>query len=56
VNSSAIYLGQAAGAASGGWLIDHGGYKPLSWLGLGWVAGAILLSTWAARRTAAVAA
>ena len=26
LNTSAIYLGQAAGAASGGWLIAHGGY------------------------------
>ena len=26
LNTSAIYLGQAAGAASGGWLIAHRGY------------------------------
>ncbi len=51
LNSSAIYLGQAAGASSGGWLIDHGGYGPLSWLGLGWMALAIATSVWAMRRS-----
>ena len=30
LNTSAIYLGQAAGAASGGWLIAHGGYGALA--------------------------
>jgi predicted MFS family arabinose efflux permease len=49
LNSSAIYLGQAAGASSGGWLIAHGGYAPLNWLGLGWMAVAIALSLWAGR-------
>ena len=34
LNSSAIYLGQAAGAASGGWLIAHDGYGSLNWLGV----------------------
>jgi len=53
LNTSAIYLGQAAGAASGGWLVAHGGFGPLSWLGLGWLLGALLLSVWAARRTPA---
>jgi len=52
LNSSAIYLGQAAGASSGGWLIDHGGYGPLPWLGLGWMALAIATSVWATRRSA----
>ncbi|MEO7008592.1 MAG: MFS transporter [Caldimonas sp.] len=52
LNSSAIYLGQAAGASSGGWVIEHGGYAPLNWLGLGWMALAITLSLWAGRRTA----
>jgi predicted MFS family arabinose efflux permease len=52
LNSSAIYLGQAAGASSGGWLIAHGGYGPLNWLGLGWLALAIALSIWAERRMA----
>jgi predicted MFS family arabinose efflux permease len=52
LNSSAIYLGQAAGASSGGWVIEHGGYAPLNWLGLAWMALAIALSLWAGRRTA----
>jgi predicted MFS family arabinose efflux permease len=54
LNTSAIYLGQAAGAASGGWLIAHHGYGSLSFAGLGWIAVAIALSVWAAharRRT-----
>jgi len=55
LNSSAIYLGQAAGASSGGWLIDHGGYAPLPWLGLGWMALAIATSVWAMRRSARAA-
>jgi predicted MFS family arabinose efflux permease len=49
LNTSAIYLGQAAGAASGGWLIAHHGYGSLSFVGLGWLAVAIALSVWAAR-------
>ena len=48
LNTSAIYLGQAAGAASGGWLIAHHGYGSLSFVGLGWIAVAIALSVWAA--------
>ena len=51
LNTSAIYLGQAAGAASGGWLIAHGGYGPLNWVGLAWVVAAIALSLWAGRQT-----
>jgi predicted MFS family arabinose efflux permease len=50
LNSSAIYLGQAAGASSGGWLIANGGYGPLHWLGLAWMIAAIGTSVWAARR------
>ena len=49
LNSSAIYLGQAAGASSGGWLIAHHGYGGLSLVGLAWLAGAIVLSLWAGR-------
>jgi len=52
LNSSAIYLGQAAGASSGGWLIAHHGYGPLSIVGLAWLALAILLSVWASRARA----
>jgi predicted MFS family arabinose efflux permease len=49
LNTSAIYLGQAAGASSGGWLIAHHGYGLLSVVGLGWLALAIALSVWASR-------
>ena len=49
LNSSAIYLGQAAGASSGGWLIAHHGYGGLSSVGLAWLALAIALSVWAGR-------
>ena len=48
LNTSAIYLGQAAGAASGGWLIARHGYGSLSLVGLAWLAAAIALSVWAA--------
>src|SRR5678815_3990185 len=50
LNSSAIYLGQAAGASSGGWTIEHGGYAPLHWIGAAWMAAAITLSLWVGRR------
>ena len=46
LNTSAIYLGQAAGASSGGWLIAHQGYAPLSWVGLAWLLAALALSLW----------
>jgi predicted MFS family arabinose efflux permease len=49
LNTSAIYLGQAAGASSGGWLIAHHGYAPLSSFALAWLAAAIALSLWAGR-------
>ncbi|MEO5698020.1 MAG: MFS transporter [Burkholderiaceae bacterium] len=55
LNTSAIYLGQAAGAASGGWLIAHHGFGPLHWVGVGWLVVAITLSLWAGRRQAALA-
>ena len=50
LNSSAIYLGQAAGAASGGALVAASGYDGLSVVGLGWMLLAIALSAWVARR------
>jgi predicted MFS family arabinose efflux permease len=55
LNTSAIYLGQAAGASSGGWLIAHHGYGALSAIGLAWIAAAIAVSVWAghAQRRAA---
>lgn len=34
LNSSAMYAGQAIGAASGGWLISRGGMEWLHWAGL----------------------
>jgi predicted MFS family arabinose efflux permease len=52
LNTSAIYLGQAMGASSGGWLIAHFGFAPLHWVGLVWLAAAITLSLWAGRRAA----
>jgi predicted MFS family arabinose efflux permease len=55
LNTSAIYLGQSAGAAGGGWLIAHGGFAPLHWVGLGWLAAAIALSLWAGSRSDPVA-
>lgn len=50
LNTSAIYLGQAVGAASGGWLIAQSGYAPLHWAGLAWLALGLALSGWARRR------
>ena len=53
LNTSAIYLGQAAGAGSGGWLIAHHGFGSLHWFGLGWLLVALAVSLWAGRRSAA---
>jgi predicted MFS family arabinose efflux permease len=50
LNTSAIYLGQAVGAAGGGWLITHSGFTLLHWIGLAWVLAAIALSLWAGAR------
>ena len=44
LNTSAIYLGQAVGAAGGGWMVAHGGYAPLPRVGLAWMAAAVVLS------------
>ena len=55
LNTSAIYVGQAAGAASGGWLINCTGYTSLNWTGLAWLAAAIVVSVWAGRRTVVLA-
>jgi predicted MFS family arabinose efflux permease len=55
LNTSAIYVGQAAGAASGGWLITRTGYTVLNWAGLAWLAAAIAVSAWAGRRTVVLA-
>jgi predicted MFS family arabinose efflux permease len=50
LNTSAIYLGQAAGAAGGGALMAASGYSHLHWVGLAWMLGAIALSAWVAAR------
>jgi predicted MFS family arabinose efflux permease len=53
LNSSAMYAGQAIGAATGGWLIAQAGFTPLHWAG---TAGLLLamaasgLATYHARR------
>jgi predicted MFS family arabinose efflux permease len=47
LNSSAMYAGQAIGAASGGWLIAHDGMKTLHWAGFGMLLLAITASAWA---------
>ncbi len=53
LNTSAIYVGQAAGAGGGGALLAAGGFGPLPWAALTWMVLALLLSAWAARRMAA---
>ena len=53
LNSSAMYVGQALGASSGGAIIAQQGFGLLHWVGLAWMAAAIGLSLWAARRLAA---
>ena len=55
LNTSASYLGQAIGAAGGGWLIAHGGFAPLHWVGLAWMLMAIALSLWVGARRVAFA-
>jgi MFS transporter, DHA1 family, inner membrane transport protein len=55
LNTSAMYLGQAVGAAGGGAMLSTGGYDSLHWPATAWVVAAILLSFWLARRMAAPA-
>lgn len=50
LNSSAMFAGQALGAASGGAIMTRQGYGPLHWMGLAWMLAAIALSVWAGRR------
>ncbi|KPF52513.1 transporter [beta proteobacterium AAP51] len=50
LNTSAIYGGQAIGAAGGGALLATQGFAPLPWAGLAWMLLALALSLWAARR------
>jgi len=50
LNTSAIYLGQGVGAGAGGALLVAGGFAALPVAALAWMAGAIGLSLWVARR------
>jgi predicted MFS family arabinose efflux permease len=55
LNSSALYAGQAIGAAAGGWMITRGGMGSLHWAALAGVIASILasaLATHYARREA----
>ena len=50
LNSAAIYVGQAIGAATGGALLAVSGFGHLAWAALVWMMVAIVLSQWAASR------
>ncbi len=50
LNSSAMYVGQFAGAASGGAMIAAGGFGGLSWVASLWMLAALATSMWVARR------
>ncbi len=50
LNSSAMYAGQAIGAASGGWLIAGGQMEMLHWAGFAALVMAMAVSAWAASR------
>jgi predicted MFS family arabinose efflux permease len=56
LNTSAIYAGQAIGAAGGGAIVlaneaaGRATYAGLHWVGLAWIALALGTSLWAARR------
>ncbi|WBY02128.1 MFS transporter [Ramlibacter tataouinensis] len=51
LNSSAMYAGQAIGAAGGGWLMLHSGFGLLHWAGLASLIAALGLSMLATRAT-----
>jgi predicted MFS family arabinose efflux permease len=55
LNTSAMYLGQAIGAASGGALMLASGFDRLHWAALAWVLLAIVLSAGLAWRMRAQA-
>lgn len=55
LNSSALYAGQALGAAGGGWLIAHGHIDSLHWAGLCGLLLAMAASAWATRSARAPA-
>ncbi len=52
LNSSALYAGQAIGAASGGWLIGHAGMDLLHWAGFAGLMAAMAVSAWASHVSA----
>ena len=52
LNSSAMYVGQFAGAASGGAMIAARDFAGLNWAALAWMLLALGASVWAARRMA----
>ncbi len=52
LNTSAMYLGQAIGAAGGGAMVAASGFGTLHWVALGWMLLAIGLSALLARRMA----
>ena len=53
LNSSAMYAGQAIGAAAGGWLIvNTGSMDQLHWAGLASLLAAMAVSAWASRQPA----
>lgn len=55
LNSSALYAGQALGAATGGAMLAGAGgtgWGQLHWAGLGWMLAALATSLWAARALA----
>jgi predicted MFS family arabinose efflux permease len=56
LNTSAMYLGQAVGAAGGGAIIAATGWSGLNWSALAWVLAAIALSAWLARQAMPAAA
>ena len=49
LNTSAMYGGQALGAALGGWLIAHGHMLRLHWVGLVLLLAAMATSAWATK-------
>ena len=49
LNTSAMYAGQALGAAGGGWLIAADQMDALHWLGFGGLLAAMAVCLWAAR-------
>jgi predicted MFS family arabinose efflux permease len=52
LNSSAMYAGQAVGAASGGWLIAQGAMDTLHWVGFAGLVLAMAVSAWATTQQA----